>query len=257
MRYLFLLYGPDRAAARTGDTRRADDDRRVAVRHRRDGRGRRADRLRPAAAAGRATTVRVRDGETLLTDGPAAEIKEHFGGFTLIECAGPGRGPEVGGAAPDRGRRLGGGAPGGAGPAEAAAADARRLRRGVPRPLVGGGRRGGPPGWAISRWPRTRCRTPAPRPWPSGPPRACQTSPRAWLIGIARHKAARPVAAGGRRADKEAEAMRDSGRRRPTAPPAGWAAGTDDELGLIFTCCHPALDPAVRVRADAARRCAG
>ena len=33
------------------------------------------------------TTVEVRDGETLLTDGPAAEIKEHFGGFTLVECA--------------------------------------------------------------------------------------------------------------------------------------------------------------------------
>ena len=40
--------------------------------------------LQPPAAA---TTVRVRDGETLLTDGPAAEIKEHFGGFTLVECA--------------------------------------------------------------------------------------------------------------------------------------------------------------------------
>jgi hypothetical protein len=33
------------------------------------------------------TTVRVRGGETLLTDGPAAEIKEQFGGYTLIECA--------------------------------------------------------------------------------------------------------------------------------------------------------------------------
>ena len=40
--------------------------------------------LQPPAAA---TTVTVRDGETLLTDGPAAEIKEHFGGFTLVECA--------------------------------------------------------------------------------------------------------------------------------------------------------------------------
>jgi hypothetical protein len=40
--------------------------------------------LQPAEAS---TTVRVRDGETLLTDGPAAEIKEHFGGLTLIECA--------------------------------------------------------------------------------------------------------------------------------------------------------------------------
>jgi hypothetical protein len=41
--------------------------------------------LQPPAAS---TTVRVRDGETLLTDGPAAEIKEVFGGFTLIECDG-------------------------------------------------------------------------------------------------------------------------------------------------------------------------
>ena len=40
--------------------------------------------VQPPAAA---TTVTVRDGETLLTDGPAAEIKEHFGGYTLVECA--------------------------------------------------------------------------------------------------------------------------------------------------------------------------
>ena len=40
--------------------------------------------LQPPSAS---TTVCVRDGETLLTDGPAAEIKEHFGGFTLVECA--------------------------------------------------------------------------------------------------------------------------------------------------------------------------
>ncbi len=40
--------------------------------------------LQPPAAA---TTVTVRDGETVLTDGPAAEIKEHFGGYTLVECA--------------------------------------------------------------------------------------------------------------------------------------------------------------------------
>ena len=40
--------------------------------------------LQPAPAS---TTVRVRDSETLITDGPAAEIKEQFGGFTLVECA--------------------------------------------------------------------------------------------------------------------------------------------------------------------------
>jgi hypothetical protein len=40
-------------------------------------------RLRPA---GDATTVRVREGEVLLTDGPFAETKEQIGGFDLIEC---------------------------------------------------------------------------------------------------------------------------------------------------------------------------
>ena len=32
-------------------------------------------------------TVRVRDGETLITDGPSAEIKEQLGGYSIIECA--------------------------------------------------------------------------------------------------------------------------------------------------------------------------
>ncbi|MEV6596194.1 YciI family protein [Actinoplanes sp. NPDC051346] len=34
-----------------------------------------------------ATVVRSRDGDTLLTDGPFAEGKEHLGGFTVIEAA--------------------------------------------------------------------------------------------------------------------------------------------------------------------------
>jgi hypothetical protein len=33
-----------------------------------------------------ATTVRVRDGETLVTDGPFAELKETLGGYYLLEC---------------------------------------------------------------------------------------------------------------------------------------------------------------------------
>jgi hypothetical protein len=41
----------------------------------------------PLQPAGASTTLRVRNGDALLTDGPAAEIKEHFGGFTLVECA--------------------------------------------------------------------------------------------------------------------------------------------------------------------------
>lgn len=34
-----------------------------------------------------ATTVRVRNGETLLTDGPFAETKEQLGGYYLIEAS--------------------------------------------------------------------------------------------------------------------------------------------------------------------------
>jgi hypothetical protein len=33
-----------------------------------------------------ATTVRVRDQETLVTDGPYAEVKEALGGYFVLEC---------------------------------------------------------------------------------------------------------------------------------------------------------------------------
>ncbi|WP_282777988.1 MULTISPECIES: YciI family protein [unclassified Nocardia] len=41
-------------------------------------------RLRPVADA---TTVRVRGGETLVSDGPFAETKDFIGGIDIIECA--------------------------------------------------------------------------------------------------------------------------------------------------------------------------
>jgi hypothetical protein len=40
-------------------------------------------RLRPIVDA---TTVRVRDGETLVSDGPYAETKDFVGGFVVVEC---------------------------------------------------------------------------------------------------------------------------------------------------------------------------
>jgi hypothetical protein len=42
-----------------------------------------ADRLQPATTA---TTVRVRDGKTLTTDGPFVETREQLGGYYLIEA---------------------------------------------------------------------------------------------------------------------------------------------------------------------------
>ena len=42
------------------------------------------DRLRPVSDA---TTVRVRKGELLVTDGPFTESKEWIAGFDIVECA--------------------------------------------------------------------------------------------------------------------------------------------------------------------------
>ncbi|MEA2220623.1 MAG: hypothetical protein QOJ35_3249 [Solirubrobacteraceae bacterium] len=42
------------------------------------------DALEPADTA---TTVRVRDGETVITDGPFAETKEALGGYYLVDVA--------------------------------------------------------------------------------------------------------------------------------------------------------------------------
>ncbi len=41
------------------------------------------DGLQPVETA---TTVRRRDGQYLITDGPFAETKEHLGGYYLIDC---------------------------------------------------------------------------------------------------------------------------------------------------------------------------
>jgi hypothetical protein len=42
------------------------------------------NRLHPTS---KATTVRVQDGKTLMTDGPFAETKEQLGGYYLIDAA--------------------------------------------------------------------------------------------------------------------------------------------------------------------------
>jgi hypothetical protein len=41
------------------------------------------EQLQPVETA---TTVRVQDGETLLTDGPFVDAKEHLGGYCLVEA---------------------------------------------------------------------------------------------------------------------------------------------------------------------------
>ncbi len=41
------------------------------------------DALNPVDTA---TTIRIREGKTLMTDGPFAETKEQLGGYYLLEC---------------------------------------------------------------------------------------------------------------------------------------------------------------------------
>ena len=40
-------------------------------------------------------TVRIRDGATVITDGPFAEAKEHLGGYLIVECERPERATEI------------------------------------------------------------------------------------------------------------------------------------------------------------------
>ena len=49
-------------------------------------RGRRAGRRSQLAATTDATTVRIRDAQVAVTDGPYAEAKEALGGYYLLEC---------------------------------------------------------------------------------------------------------------------------------------------------------------------------
>ncbi|MGI9004750.1 MAG: RNA polymerase sigma factor [Streptosporangiaceae bacterium] len=75
----------------------------------------------------------------------------------------------------------------------------------------------------------------------SWPEAGLPPSPRGWLITTAWHKAMDLMRRDALRAGRESAAARElAGAAVPSE------AG-DDELALIFACCHPSLDPAVRV----------
>ncbi|HTF46960.1 MAG TPA: YciI family protein [Pseudonocardia sp.] len=54
-------------------------------------------RLRPSTSA---TSIRVRGGQVLATDGPFAETKEQMGGFDILECDGLEQAIEIAAAHP-------------------------------------------------------------------------------------------------------------------------------------------------------------
>ena len=86
MQYLLLIYDTDDAY----DALTEDGHRAVYAEYgvlnealRAEGRLLSANQLQPVSTA---STVRIKDGETLVTDGPFAETKETLGGYYLIEA---------------------------------------------------------------------------------------------------------------------------------------------------------------------------
>ncbi|HKY31354.1 MAG TPA: YciI family protein [Candidatus Polarisedimenticolia bacterium] len=86
MRYLLLVHHDEGAwAARDEAERQRALEESVALIHalRAEGRHVHAAPLHPTAAA---TSVRVRDGRRLVTDGPFAETREQLAGYFLVEA---------------------------------------------------------------------------------------------------------------------------------------------------------------------------
>ena len=86
MKYLFLLYGPDRPFPQPGTSEFQEMLEAWTTATEAMAKAGVLIDCAPLQPGSASTTVQVRDGQTLLTDGPAAEIKEHFGGYTLVEC---------------------------------------------------------------------------------------------------------------------------------------------------------------------------
>ncbi|MCC2668325.1 MAG: YCII-related protein [Armatimonadetes bacterium] len=83
MKYMLLVYGSEDAW--TADSRQAcyEESTRLAHRLKEAGQYLAASPLHPVAAA---TSVRVREGKRLVTDGPFAETREQLGGYYLVEA---------------------------------------------------------------------------------------------------------------------------------------------------------------------------
>jgi hypothetical protein len=83
MKYMLLIYGDEHAL--NGIERQECEEESVELAQEIDSKGLylAASPLEPTSSA---TSVRVRDGKRLVTDGPFAETREQLGGFFLIEA---------------------------------------------------------------------------------------------------------------------------------------------------------------------------
>ncbi len=86
MNYLLLIYNNETEEAALGDTaikKIVGEYRDFTQSIVKAGNFKAGDRLRPVSSA---STVRVRNGKTAITDGPFAETREQLGGYYLIEA---------------------------------------------------------------------------------------------------------------------------------------------------------------------------
>jgi hypothetical protein len=83
MQYLLLIYSAESDDATQDNAKLMADYGTFTQGIIQNGNFKSADRLKPVASA---TTVRVRDGKTLTTDGPFAETREQLGGYYLVEA---------------------------------------------------------------------------------------------------------------------------------------------------------------------------
>lgn len=86
MQYLLLIYDKESDWGKLGDAEQGammKEYRELTKSITQSGHYRAGSQLHPVS---KATTVRVRDGKKLVTDGPFAETKEQLGGYYLIEA---------------------------------------------------------------------------------------------------------------------------------------------------------------------------
>ena len=86
MNYLLLIYSNEaefKALGEAGLKKMSDEYTEFTKSIVQGGQFKAGDRLKPASTA---STVRVRNGKTAITDGPFAETREQLGGYYLIEA---------------------------------------------------------------------------------------------------------------------------------------------------------------------------
>jgi hypothetical protein len=83
MKYLLLIYMPENAMSQSEREQCYLDSTRLAHELKSSGQYLAASPLQPVATA---TSVRVREGKRMVTDGPFAETREQLGGYFLINA---------------------------------------------------------------------------------------------------------------------------------------------------------------------------